>query len=93
MLVVWPTSNHSLDIDRGEAANHGITDAQMLHDQLLDVSCGRLSQVDAIKLFETEMRDRTSWAVLMSRQACMDAHDFKNLNKDSAILARSTKQE
>jgi hypothetical protein len=37
------------------------------------------------------MRDRTSWAVLMSRQACLDAHDFKNLNEGSAILARRTK--
>jgi 2-polyprenyl-6-methoxyphenol hydroxylase-like FAD-dependent oxidoreductase len=77
--------------DRGEAANHGITDARLLHDQLVEVSVGNISQIEAIEKYETEMRDRTSWAVLMSRQACLDAHDFKNLNKDSAILARRTR--
>jgi 2-polyprenyl-6-methoxyphenol hydroxylase-like FAD-dependent oxidoreductase len=78
--------------DRGEAANHGITDARLLHDQLVEVSLGNISQLNAIEKYETEMRDRTSWAVLMSRQACLDAHDFKNLNKESAILARRTRQ-
>ncbi len=53
---------------------------------------GNISRVNAIEKYETEMRDRTSWAVLMSRQACLDAHDFKNLNKESAILARRTRQ-
>ena len=77
--------------DRGEAANHGITDARLLHDQLVEVSKATVPQLEAIEKYETEMRDRTSWAVLMSRQACLDAHDFKNLNKDSAILARRTK--
>jgi 2-polyprenyl-6-methoxyphenol hydroxylase-like FAD-dependent oxidoreductase len=77
--------------DRGEAANHGITDARLLHDQLIEVFIGNISQVNAIEKYETEMGDRTSWAVLMSRQACLDAHDFKNLNKESAILARRTR--
>lgn len=76
------------DSDRGEAANHGITDAKHLHDHLMKVKQGEVDQQQAILDFETEMRERTSWAVLMSRQACMDAHDFKRLNKDSAILAR-----
>jgi hypothetical protein len=49
---------------------------------------GCKSQKTEIEAFEREMRDRTSWAVRMSRQACFDAHDFKSLNKDSAILAR-----
>ena len=78
--------------DRGEAANHGITDAHQLCDRLIAVSKGELSQQEAIEQFELEMRQRTSWAVAMSRQACLDAHDFKSLNKDSAILARRTAQ-
>lgn len=79
--------------DRGEAANHGITDAHLLHDHLLAVSKGKVPQFESIQQYETEMRERTSWAVLMSRQACLDAHDFKNLKKDSAILARRAKQK
>ncbi|PMD21926.1 FAD/NAD(P)-binding domain-containing protein [Hyaloscypha hepaticicola] len=82
---------HAMTMYRGEAANHGITDARLLHDQLVEVSVGSISQVNAIEKYETEMRDRTSWAVLMSRQACLDAHDFNNLNKESAILARRTR--
>lgn len=78
-------------LDRGEAANHGITDARLLHDQLIEVFMGNIAQVNVIEKYETEMRDRTSWAVLMSRQACLDAHNFKNLNKESAILARRTR--
>jgi hypothetical protein len=34
------------------------------------------------------MRGRTSKAVLLSRQACLDAHDWSRLDENSAILAR-----
>jgi hypothetical protein len=37
-------------------------------------------------MYETEMRERTRRAVLLSRQACLDAHDWDQLNEDSAIL-------
>jgi hypothetical protein len=57
---------------------------------LLALSKGEISQAEAVEKFEGEMRERTSWGALMSRQACLDAHDFKSLNKDSAILARRT---
>ncbi|KAL3418231.1 FAD binding domain-containing protein [Phlyctema vagabunda] len=79
---------HAMTMYRGEAANHGITDARHLHDHLLKLYRGEVSLEHAIQGFEEEMRKRTSWAVLMSRQACLDAHDFARLNKDSAILAR-----
>jgi 2-polyprenyl-6-methoxyphenol hydroxylase-like FAD-dependent oxidoreductase len=76
--------------DRGEAANHGIKDAQKLCEKLVDIMKGGHDQKTKMIAYESEMRDRTSWAVMMSRQACLDAHDFKSLNKDSAILARRT---
>ncbi|KAH6724228.1 monooxygenase-like protein [Leptodontidium sp. MPI-SDFR-AT-0119] len=94
----WPNSDgkvtllgdaaHAMTMYRGEAANHGITDAQQLYENLLRVGRGEISQKIAVDHCEAEMRGRTSWAVTMSRQACLDAHDFKSLNKDSAILAR-----
>ena len=77
-----------LCIDRGEAANHGITDVLQLCEKLARVGREEILQKKAVDDSEAEMRDRTSWAVAMSRQACLDAHDFKSLNKDSAILAR-----
>jgi len=75
-------------VDRGEAANHGITDALDLCQSLTAMVKDGKSLKLRIHEFETEMRERTSWAVLMSRQACLDAHDFSSLNADSAILAR-----
>ncbi|KAH6680653.1 hypothetical protein B0J14DRAFT_270208 [Halenospora varia] len=79
---------HAMTMYRGEAANHGITDAMHLHNSLLVLSRGDITQVEAVRQFEEEMRERTSWAVMMSRQACLDAHSFSSLTKDSAILAR-----
>ena len=94
----WPNSDgkvtllgdaaHAMTMYRGEAANHGITDVQQLCQHLIKVKDGEVSQKEAIDHCEAEMRERTSWAVAMSRQACLDAHDFKSLTKDSAILAR-----
>ncbi|KAH7419331.1 monooxygenase-like protein [Cadophora sp. MPI-SDFR-AT-0126] len=94
----WPNSDgkvtllgdaaHAMTMYRGEAANHGITDGQQMCEFLARVRNGEVSQKEAIDHCEAEMRERTSWAVTMSRQACLDAHDFKSLTKDSAILAR-----
>ncbi|KAG4411684.1 hypothetical protein IFR04_015182 [Cadophora malorum] len=94
----WPSSDgkvtligdaaHAMTMYRGEAANHGITDALDLCQSLTAMAKDGKSLKPRIHEFETEMRERTSWAVLMSRQACLDAHDFSSLNADSAILAR-----
>lgn len=94
----WPSSDgkvtligdaaHAMTMYRGEAANHGITDALDLCQSLTAMVKDGKSLKLRIHEFETEMRERTSWAVLMSRQACLDAHDFSSLNADSAILAR-----
>lgn len=77
-----------LGTDRGEAANHGIIDVLQLWEHLNKVKCGEICRKEAIDHCEREMRERTSWAAAKSRQACLDAHDFKSLTKDSAILAR-----
>jgi hypothetical protein len=61
-----------------------------MRDQLVALSKGGITQADAMEKFEGEMRERTRWGALMSRRACLEAHDFKSLNKDSAILARRT---
>lgn len=46
------------------------------------------SSKDSIDEYEAEMRERAQAAVLLSRQACLDAHDWESLNENSAILKR-----
>jgi 2-polyprenyl-6-methoxyphenol hydroxylase-like FAD-dependent oxidoreductase len=75
-------------IDRGEAANHGILDAYRLMEAIERIFNGSSTPSAAIDGYEKEMRDRTSRAVLLSRQACKDAHDWSRLDETSAILTR-----
>lgn len=77
---------HAMTMYRGEAANHGILDAYYLTKRLEGVYGGHESQDVAITKFEHEMRERTGPAVLLSRQACLDAHDWEGLNENSAVL-------
>lgn len=79
---------HAMTMYRGEAANHGFLDALNLCQALQEVYDGTRSVQKAVEDYEKEMRDRTGPAVLLSRQACLDAHDWDSLNENSAILRR-----
>lgn len=79
---------HAMVMYRGEAANHGMLDAFNLCEALKEVYFKNKSQKEAIDQFEQEMRTRTSHAVNMSRQACFDAHDWRRLDENSAILTK-----
>jgi len=79
---------HAMTMYRGEAANHGLLDAFNLYHALERIHKGEQTQDEAINQFEEEMRTRTSRAVLMSRQACYDAHDWERLDENSAVLAK-----
>ncbi|KAL2210963.1 putative monooxygenase [Sarocladium strictum] len=81
-------SAHAMSMYRGEAANHGIMDAHLLAKALADVQRGSKSLETAIGQYENEMRQRTSVAVQLSRQACLDAHDYNGLNENSAVLKK-----
>jgi 2-polyprenyl-6-methoxyphenol hydroxylase-like FAD-dependent oxidoreductase len=71
---------------RGEGANHGILDAALLVDQLKKVHEGSISQKTAIDSYEEEMRPRAHEAVLKSRQAALDAHDWDALTENSPSI-------
>jgi hypothetical protein len=43
---------------------------------------------DGVSYFEAQMKSRTRDAVLLSRQACLDAHDLKALNNDSPLVSK-----
>jgi 2-polyprenyl-6-methoxyphenol hydroxylase-like FAD-dependent oxidoreductase len=79
---------HAMTMYRGEAANHGILDALKLCGVLESVHTGVQSTEEAIGQYETELKRRAIPAVLLSRQACLDAHDLAGLNEHSAVLKR-----
>lgn len=79
---------HAMTMFRGEAANHGMLDALRLCQGLSQVYQGNKNIDEAIKEYEVEMKERTIPAVLLSRQACLDAHTWDNLNSNSAVLRR-----
>ena len=71
---------------RGEGANHGIVDAALLVDQLKKFHVGQISQSEAIKTYEAEMIERTHAAVLMSRQAALDGHEWSAITDSSPLI-------
>ncbi|RMZ79258.1 hypothetical protein DV737_g3532, partial [Chaetothyriales sp. CBS 132003] len=89
---------HPMTMYRGEAFNHGITDAANLSRHLISVVTATNSDEpstrqttslrEAVTKYETELRTRGHDAALLSRQACLDAHDLHNLNSDSPLVSR-----
>lgn len=85
---------------RGEGANHGITDVLILLENLVPalkssnngqsppLTASPSSLKAAIEAYENEMIARTAPAVLTSRRACLDAHDYKRINGDSPLISR-----
>ncbi|GKT40260.1 putative FAD-dependent monooxygenase [Colletotrichum spaethianum] len=79
---------HAMTMYRGEAFNHGITDAARLSEQLIEAHQARTGYERAVESYESEMRPRTRTAVLLSRQACLDAHDLNALTPDSPLVSK-----
>lgn len=82
---------HAMTMYRGEAANHGITDVYEISEKLDAVHKGNQNLASAIDEFEVTMRARVEPAVLLSRQACLDAHNWKSLHtpeKPSPLLTK-----
>lgn len=61
----------------------------MLTEQLRLWYSGNKSRQDALAEYEAEMTHRGHEAVLLSRQACMDAHDLCTITADSPLICRS----
>ena len=92
-------SSSPLDSDRGEGANHAIVDVLDFSEFVTrTVLLDRQSQLSvvpdfqhlrrALDSYEQRVVSRTRPAVLASRQACLDAHDWAKINRDSPLLSR-----
>ncbi|EZF33726.1 FAD-dependent monooxygenase [Trichophyton mentagrophytes] len=86
-------SAHAMTMFRGEAGNHGILDVSNLLEALIPVLTSSphspaKTQEEVINEYEDEMATRTRPAVLRSRKACLDAHDYPSITADSPLVAR-----
>jgi 2-polyprenyl-6-methoxyphenol hydroxylase-like FAD-dependent oxidoreductase len=85
---------HAMTMYRGEAFNHGITDAALLSEKLSKACQGSMNWknlAESVSEYEEEMRKRCYGAVLLSRQACLDAHDIQNLGPESPLVSKRAK--
>ncbi|KAL4914346.1 hypothetical protein BDW62DRAFT_213561 [Aspergillus aurantiobrunneus] len=78
---------HAMTMYRGEAANHGILDVFHLVAAIEKIYSGTDAK-GVIDEYEAEMRERGQRAVLLSRRACLEAHEWDSLNENSAILTK-----
>ncbi|KAL4898682.1 hypothetical protein BDV59DRAFT_197562 [Aspergillus ambiguus] len=77
---------HAMTMYRGEGANHGILDAALLVDSIKTVMTGKVTQEEAVNMYEQEMCTRTKDAVLKSRRAALDAHVWDKVNDESPCI-------
>ncbi|THY76244.1 hypothetical protein D6C95_09983 [Aureobasidium pullulans] len=79
---------HPMTMFRGEAANHGIQDAYDLWKNLKLVCYSGDNMRDAIQDYESKMTKRAVDAILLSRQACEDAHHYPVDKSSPLVTAR-----
>jgi hypothetical protein len=60
----------------------------MLHDTILSVYKRQVSQAAALDEFDKQVGMRTRDGVLLSRQACLDAHDLHALKENSPLVSK-----
>jgi 2-polyprenyl-6-methoxyphenol hydroxylase-like FAD-dependent oxidoreductase len=78
---------------RGEGANHSIVDVSKLLEQIkLSYEGEDVKDEDAFEAaraaYEGEMVERKEIAVLASRRACLDAHEYVRINENSPLVKR-----
>ncbi|KAM0426443.1 hypothetical protein ACHAPT_008134 [Fusarium lateritium] len=73
-VTILGDAAHAMTMYRGEGVNHGMYDAIKLVEQLRLWEKGTKSLAEAVTAYEDDMRPRAREGVLLSRQACLDAH-------------------
>ncbi|KAF5024481.1 hypothetical protein F66182_3421 [Fusarium sp. NRRL 66182] len=91
--VLMGDAFHATAMYRGEGANHAILDVQDLVDRIVPIleADGDFSTLrSALDEYEHAVASRARPGVLASRQACLDAHDWKSITSKSPLLTRRT---
>jgi 2-polyprenyl-6-methoxyphenol hydroxylase-like FAD-dependent oxidoreductase len=91
-VVLVGDALHNMTMYRGEGANHAIVDVLEMNEKVLPyLNIGREALRGAVCEFEKGVVERTRPAVLASRQACLDAHNWErlmNTKPPSPLLTR-----
>lgn len=82
-ILLLGDAAHAMTMYRGEAANHGIADVADLMKEIDQYLTGSISWAEAVNNYITAVKTRACGAVLLSRQACIDAHDITKIRVDS----------
>ncbi|KAH8896705.1 FAD binding domain-containing protein [Thozetella sp. PMI_491] len=89
-VVLFGDAIHAMAMYRGEGANHTIIDvldfAELVAPHL--TADGSADIRAAIDTYEDRVVARARRAVLASRKACMDAHDWTQINDASPLLSK-----
>ncbi|KAF4445786.1 hypothetical protein F53441_10535 [Fusarium austroafricanum] len=89
--VLMGDALHAMAMYRGEGANHVIFDVQDFVEKVapvLEKSQDDQSLRSALDEYEQTVVARARPAVLASRRACLDAHNWKAINNQSPLLTR-----
>jgi 2-polyprenyl-6-methoxyphenol hydroxylase-like FAD-dependent oxidoreductase len=92
---------HTMVMYRDEQNDHAIIDVWSLLEQLrplykslgMEVSKVEKAFKDAVDRYENEVVNRTEIAVLASRQACLDAHNFSRQDERSPLIRKLMRME
>lgn len=82
-ILLLGDAAHAMTMYRGEAANHGITDVADLIKEIDQYLEGKITWMDVVSNYCSAVKTRAGEAVLLSRQACIDAHDMSKIKVDS----------
>jgi 2-polyprenyl-6-methoxyphenol hydroxylase-like FAD-dependent oxidoreductase len=91
-VILLGDAAHTMVMYRGEGANQSIMDVKVLlglFEPLLQHEDSEVQDFRAARdTYEDEMVERTELAVLASRQACLDAHEWQKLDDQSPLVRR-----
>ncbi|RKU49539.1 hypothetical protein DL546_009059 [Coniochaeta pulveracea] len=82
---------HAMAMYRGEAVNHAIVDVVDFVELVLPVLTGEEGDGNlrtALNRYEDKVVERARPAVLASRQACLDAHNWEHAEGGSPLLSK-----
>ncbi|EWG54086.1 hypothetical protein FVEG_12382 [Fusarium verticillioides 7600] len=86
--VLMGDALHAMAMYRGEGANHVIFDVKDFVERVVPALNGDADLRSALDEYERAVTTRTRPAVLASRRACLDAHNWKRISKTSPLLTK-----